>query len=146
MTPLLVFALAVLVSETMALGTWRLGNHDKPWGAWFKWGVPHFLSNLGIVMVVAFLWYDQHLDDCMAWGLSWVGASTAMQWDKLLPYNVTTGFILGIAADMSGDKIGYAFKLILPTLSGKLGALGGMLKPPPAAPPAATPPPAEGMP
>lgn len=142
MSPLLCFALGVLISEVMQLATWRLGNTDKPWSAWFKWGVPHFLSSLGIVMGIAFLWKDALLDDVLAWGLSFVGAEAAMQWDRLMPYNVTTGFILGLGGDMFADKAGYAIKLILPAVSSKLGALGGMLRPPPAAPPAATPPPA----
>jgi hypothetical protein len=125
MTPALAFLLAVLISEGMQLGTWKLGNPDKPWGKWFSWGIPHFLSNLGIVVAVFLAWQGQVLDDALAWCLSWVGYDAKFQWDQLLIYNVVTGFVLGLATDFFADKFGYAAKLLLP----KLGAIAEAFKP-----------------
>src|SRR5678809_1536502 len=102
------FLAAVLMSELMQLGTWKMGNPDTPWHQWFSWGVPHFLSNAGIVAAVFFMWQDQVLDDVLAWCLSWIGYHPQFQIDQLLAYNVVTGFVLGLATDFFADKFGYA--------------------------------------
>lgn len=129
--PLVTFWLCVLLSEAMQLGTWKKGNPEKPWGQWFHWGVPHFLSNLGVVLITYLFWDAQILDDVIAWALSWVGLEASMQWDKLLPYNVVTGAVLGIGADMFGDKLGRLTHLFWPSISGKLGVIAEVFKPKP---------------
>ena len=123
MNPISAFFIAVLFSEMSQLGTWKLGNPTKQWREWFRWGIPHFLSNFIIVMGVYLAWQAQVLDEMLAWCLTWFGYKRQFGWDELLNYNVVTGFILGGGTDFFADKFGYAMKLLLPMILKKVGTL-----------------------
>src|SRR5207247_1675042 len=121
--------LFVLVSELSQWGIWKLGNHEKQWRDWFAGSIPHFMSNLGVVLIGYVLWDAQELDDVIAWIISWTGLGVIMQWDKLLPFNVTMGAVLGYGFDKFGDQTGRLIQLIGPSISGKLGSIALAFKP-----------------
>jgi hypothetical protein len=136
MKPLLAFWLCVLFSELSQWCIWKKGNPTKRWRDWLASGVPHFGANIGTVIITYFLWDAQLLDDVLAWCLSWVGLDSKLQWDKLLPYNVVVGAILGYAIDKLGDQVGRIVDLTFSSrlqrvtgVIGKFDAPGGEAKP-----------------
>ena len=140
MKPQIAFWTLVLFSELSQWAIWKANNSQKRWRDWS--GRLHLMSNFGVVLLVNLLWDAQLLDDLIAGALSYVGIAATMQWDKLLPLNVSCGAILGYATDKFGDQLSRAAGLLGPAILGKAGALIDRFKPPTTKPPDA----AEGTP
>lgn len=116
--PCVAYTFAVAVSETVQLCTWKANNPDKPWRDWFRWGIPHFGTNLIAVVGVPTLWLSGNLGAVLDWVAHLpsvvlpIQLPPEMTFDKLMPVNYPVAVILGFGTDMLGDKIGFLLKVV----------------------------------
>ena len=100
---ILVIVAAYILGELLQWAAWMKGHPAEPRSNYLRVGVPHWLTNIGVVVVVAVAW----MSGMLAKGLEFMGASMLTQF---VSETEAFGFMLILFADLYGDRLAYAFR------------------------------------
>jgi len=100
---LLTILAAYVLGELLQWAAWMKAHPTEPRADYLRVGLPHWIFNIGVVVVVAVTW----ISGMLAKGLEFMGASALTQF---VSETEAFGFMLVLFADLYGDRLAYAFR------------------------------------